>query len=56
MSIKKTQLLAEELEVIADTLSSNYCQGVLKESAERLRDLDRIAEYYHKQANSKKER
>ena len=54
MSVRETQLLAEELEVIADTLQSNYCREVLKESAERLRDLEKIADYYQKRANGKK--
>ncbi len=56
MSIKKTDLLAVELEVIADTLQSNYNRNVLKEAAERLRDLDGIAEFYHsKISNGRKE-
>lgn len=47
MSVKKTDLLAIELEVIADGLQSRYNQGVLKEAAERLRDLEAIAKFYH---------
>ena len=54
MSVKKTQVLAEELEIISGTLQSNYCREVLKESAERLRDLEKIAEFYLKQANEKR--
>lgn len=56
MSIKKTDLLAVELEVIADGLQSNYNRNVLKEAAQRLRDLDRIAEFYHSELiNRRKE-
>ena len=54
MRLKKTQLLADELEVISGTLQSNYCREVLKESAERLRDLEKIAEFYRKEANKKR--
>lgn len=50
MTIKKTQLLADELEIIADTVQSNYCRQVLKESARRLNDLEKIAEFYRKEA------
>ena len=52
MSIKKTDLLAVELEVIADTIQGHYRQNVLKEAAERLRDLDGIAEFYHSKINN----
>lgn len=51
MEIKKTQLYAAELEVIADTLQSNYCRRVLKEAAQRLSDLKKIAEYYQAEAS-----
>ena len=51
MTVKKTQLYAAELEVIADTLQSNYCRGVLKEAAQRLSDLKKIAEYYQAEAS-----
>ena len=47
MSIKKTDLLAVELEVIADTIQSHYQQNVLKEAAERLRELEKIAKFYY---------
>lgn len=56
MSIKKTQLLASELEVIADTLPSNYCREVLIESAHRLTDLEKIAEFYQEEASRLAER
>lgn len=46
MNIKKTALLAEELKVIAETFPSNYCRGELLAAAERLTDLERIAEFY----------
>lgn len=56
MSIKKIDLLAVELEVIADTIQGRYRQNVLKEAAERLRDLEAIAEFYHsKISNGRKE-
>ena len=56
MSIKKTQLLASELEVIAETLPSNYCREVLIESAQRLKELERIAEFYQAEASRLAER
>ena len=49
-TIKKTDLLAAELEVISDTLQSNYCRKVLKDAAERLRDLEGIAKLYRTEA------
>lgn len=51
MTVKKTQVYAEELEVIADTLQSNYCRGVLKGAAKRLLELDKIAEFYQAEAS-----
>jgi hypothetical protein len=51
MEVKKTQLYAAELEVIADSLQSNYCRGVLKEAAERLRDLERVADFFQAEAS-----
>ena len=53
MSIKKTELLAAELEVISDTLTSRYCSQVLKEAAERLVETDKIAEFYRKKAEGR---
>ena len=54
--MKKTQLYAIELEVIADTLQCNYNRNVLKGAAERLRDLEMIADFYHsKKVNGRKE-
>lgn len=50
MSIKKTDLLAEELRIIADSVISNYCKGELLAAAERLTDLETIAEFYRKKA------
>ena len=50
LEFKNTQLLADELEIIADTVQSNYCRQVLKESARRLNDLEKIAEFYRKEA------
>ena len=52
MRIKKTDLLVAELEAIADDHPGvcDYCREVLKESAQRLRDLDKIAEFYRKEA------
>ena len=51
MKAKKTRLLSAELEVIAETLASNYCRNVLLEAAERLYDLERIAEFYRDEAS-----
>jgi hypothetical protein len=50
MQIKKTDLLAVELEVISETIVGDYRQQVLKEAAERLRDLEAIAKLYHAEA------
>lgn len=46
MEIKKTKLLVAELRVIADSFPSKYCREILKESAQRLEDTDKIATYY----------
>lgn len=51
MKIKKTDLLAVELEVISETIVGDYRQQVLKEAAERLRDLEGIAKLYHTEAS-----
>lgn len=58
MSIKKTKLLVAELRVIADSINSEYCRKVLSDSASRLEDTDKIAEFYRKQAskNRRKEK
>jgi hypothetical protein len=48
---KKTDLLAVELEVISETIVGDYRQQVLKEAAERLRDLEGIAKLYHAEAS-----
>lgn len=53
MAVKKTKLLVAELRMIANTLASDYCRGILVEAAERLEDTDKIAEYYRKQAEQK---
>ena len=50
MKIKKTDLLACELEVISETIVGDYRQQVLMEAAERLRDLEGIAKIYHTEA------
>ena len=39
MDIKEAELLAGDLEVIAETFPSNYCREILKRSAELLREL-----------------
>ena len=51
MSVKKTELLAVELEVISETIVGDYRQQVLKDAAERLRDLEGIAKLYHTEAS-----
>ena len=50
MIIKKADLLAVELEVISETIVGDYRQQVLKDAAERLRDLEGIAKFYQKEA------
>ena len=49
MKAKKTRLLSAELEMIAETLASDYCRQILREAAERLHDLERIAEFYREE-------
>lgn len=49
---KKTALLVAELEMIADTLGSKYCADILRDAAVRLHDLETIAKFYEKKANS----
>lgn len=49
--LKKTDLLAVELEVISETIVGDYRQQVLKEAAVRLRDLEGIAKIYHAEAS-----
>jgi aminoglycoside N3'-acetyltransferase len=51
MNIKKTALLAEELQVIAETFPSSYVRGELLEAAKRLTDLERIAEFFRTEAS-----
>lgn len=50
MAIKKTKLLVAELRMIADTLASEYCKGILIEAAQRLEDTDKIATFYRNKA------
>lgn len=50
MKVKKTDLLAVELEIISETIVGDYRQQVLKDAAERLRDLEGIAKFYQKEA------
>jgi hypothetical protein len=47
---KRTDLIAAQLEVISNTLQSNYCRKVLKDAAVRLRDLEIIAKIYYIEA------
>lgn len=49
MEQKQTKLLVAELRVIASTLMSQYCQGILIQAAERLEETDKIAHFYHKE-------
>lgn len=53
---KKTALLVAELEMIADTLGSKYCADILRDAAARLHDLESIAGFYHKEAESRVKR
>lgn len=56
MAIKKTQLLVTELRIIASTLTSRYCRNILMESAERLEETDKIAEFYRRKAEKRSKR
>ena len=44
--VKQTKLLVAEVRMIADTVASRYCRGILLEAAERLEETDKIAEHY----------
>ena len=48
--VKKTRLLVAELSMIAHTITSAYCCDILNEAAQRLPDLERIAEFYQAEA------
>ena len=50
MNVKKTRLMAAELEMIADTLTSDHCRQILKDAATRLSELESCAEFYRKEA------
>jgi hypothetical protein len=54
MSIKETEVLAEQLRVIALTLVSKSSQKILEEAADRLEDTEKIAEFYRKEAEKRK--
>ena len=43
---KQTKLLVAEVRMIADTVASQHCRGILLEAADRLEETDKIAEYY----------
>ena len=47
---KKTKLLVAELRVIALTLMSKHCRDCLNEAADRLEEIEKIAEFYRKEA------
>ena len=44
--VKQTKLLVAEVRMIADTVASRHCRGILLEAAQRLEDTDKIAEHY----------
>lgn len=44
--VKQTKLLVAEVRMIADTVASQHCRGILLEAAQRLEDTDKIAEHY----------
>jgi hypothetical protein len=50
MELKKIKLLVAELRVIASTLMSQYCQGILIQAAERLEETEKIAEFFREEA------
>jgi hypothetical protein len=54
MSAKETEVLAEQLRVIALTLASKHCRDILEEAAERLEEITKIAEFYRKEAEKRK--
>jgi hypothetical protein len=52
-NMKETNVLAEQLRVIATTLLSKHSREILEEAAERLEDIEKIAEFYRKEAQKK---
>lgn len=48
--VKSTQLLADAVRIIARGCPSLYCKSILEEAAQRLEDIEKIAEYYRKKA------
>ena len=47
---KRTDLLAISLRVIAKSMENEYRAGVLLAAAQRLDDLDKIAEFFRREA------
>lgn len=54
MSIKETEVLAEQLRVIALCLQSRQNRKILEEAAERLEEMMKIAEFYRREAEKRK--
>ncbi len=48
---KRTDLMAVELRVIAGTLEDKHRASVLLGAAERLEELEKIAGFYHREAD-----
>lgn len=48
---KRTDLMAVELRVIASTLEDEHRASILFDAADRLEELDKIAAFYHREAN-----
>lgn len=54
--MRKTEVLATELRIIASSLLSQQCREILEEAAERLEETEKIAEFYRKEAEKRKRR
>ena len=48
---KRTDLRAVELRVVASPLEDDHRANVLLDAADRLEELETIAEFYHREAN-----
>lgn len=48
---KRTDLMAVELRVIAGTFDDEHRANILLDAADRLEELEKIAEFYRREAN-----
>ena len=55
MYVQPSKALAHELRSVTILLKNKMLIALLKEAANRIEDLEKIAEYYRKMAEAKKE-